>query len=179
MSSSNHQHHQEEYDEEWVPLEGSRGGKEQGDSCEQQQGEERQQQKHSSFHATIHVPSHHISNQQHLFNHGDNQHDRPGPSTNMPTTKSTNNSNNRSNNSNQRTRTTAAAAAGTFKTMEAIRARHERNIKLKHNFVNQPLLLFPKILFFHLVREFWNAHRSIRVGTLISCVFIFFPIMIL
>lgn len=49
-------------------------------------------------------------------------------------------------------------------TIEMIRARHERNLHLKQNFVNLPLLLFPKILLFHLVTEFWNSHISIRIG---------------
>lgn len=50
------------------------------------------------------------------------------------------------------------------KTLNKIRNRHERNQDMKQNFVNRPLVLFPKLFIYHLVTEFWNSNRTIRIG---------------
>lgn len=49
-------------------------------------------------------------------------------------------------------------------TLSNIRNRHERNVEMKENFVNRPLVLFPKLFIYHLVTEFWNTDRTIRIG---------------
>ena len=49
-------------------------------------------------------------------------------------------------------------------TLANIRNRHERIQKVKENIVNRPLLIFPKLFFYHLVTEFWYSSRTIRVG---------------
>ena len=49
-------------------------------------------------------------------------------------------------------------------TLANIRNKHERIQKVKENIVNRPLLIFPKLFFYHLVTEFWYSSRSIRVG---------------
>lgn len=56
------------------------------------------------------------------------------------------------------------SAHGNRNTFEVIRAKHERNINLKQNFVERPLVLFPKLLLYHLMTEFWKSDRSIRIG---------------
>ena len=62
------------------------------------------------------------------------------------------------------TSTTRNDTASTRTVLDGIRERHERNLSLKQSFVNRPIVLFPKILFFHLLSEFWNSDPAIRLG---------------
>lgn len=54
------------------------------------------------------------------------------------------------------------------KTLNNLRKRHGRNLEMKENFVNRPLVLFPRLFFYHLVTEFWNSSRTIRIGKFLS-----------
>ena len=72
------------------------------------------------------------------------------------------NSSSTSNNGGRRTSTDSTDKLNN--TLKTIRKRHERNEEIKQNFVNRPLILFPKLFFYHLITEFWNSNRTIRVG---------------
>lgn len=103
---------------------------------------------------------------------------------NTTSTRSRRNNQTTSSNSNNNTNSSANSNSNSSsdrKTLEMIRARHQRNVNLKQNLIDRPLLLFPKILFYHLINEFWNSDRSIRIGkyeytihvvTFISCIYI-------
>jgi hypothetical protein len=80
------------------------------------------------------------------------------------------NSNNNNNNdtASSQKRSNNGDGANNDARMRSIRGRHERNINLKQNFVEKPLTMFPKILFFHLMREIWYSDHSIRFGKLMT-----------
>ncbi len=162
-------------DEDWIPLSETSDTAAVEREAEPEEikltSDESSSNNHSANQQDGVIPSHEYLNQLHVDNiHTIDTHFGPafGSQNNNSVPSG---SNGTINNSNSSSNNQSESGSKLSATLDTIRKRHERTSNLKETLTGRPLAILPKILFCHLMREFWNSNRFVRLGKFIFLYF--------